>query len=93
MGRGAVNSKGPMVAFLNVLFAIKDAGEELPVNLKFVAEGEEELGSQHLIDFVLEHKKNLAGDACFAPSTSQNIKGDPSTQLGCKGVVEVELEC
>jgi acetylornithine deacetylase/succinyl-diaminopimelate desuccinylase-like protein len=94
VGRGAVNSKGPLVAFLSALFSIRETGEELPVNLKFVAEGEEELGSQHLVDFVLEHKKELAGgSACFAPSTSQNINGVPTLHLGCKGVVEVELEC
>ena len=45
VARGAINSKGPLRAFLNALESIQGAGEELPVNLKFTAEGEEELGS------------------------------------------------
>ncbi len=94
VGRGAYNSKGPMTAFLNSLFSIKQTGGRIPINLKFIAEGEEELGSQHLIDFVEEYADRLSdGTACFSPAPSQNIKGVPSIYLGCKGVVELELEC
>lgn len=94
VGRGAVNSKGPLTAFLNALFSARAVGEEIPVNLKFISEGEEELGSQHLIDFVKEEKGTLEdGTACLAPSASLNIQGVPGMYLGCKGVVEVELEC
>jgi hypothetical protein len=45
MGRGAVNQKGPEATFLAALHAIRGAGKKLPVNLVFVAEGEEEIGS------------------------------------------------
>ena len=45
VGRGAVNQKGPQMAFLTALRAFKDAGVKLPVNLVLVAEGEEEIGS------------------------------------------------
>ncbi len=94
VGRGAVNSKGPMGAFLNALSAIRASGGEIPVNLTFVAEGEEELGSMHLIDFVRAERDRLKDAvACISPSASQNILGVPSLSLGCKGVVEVELEC
>ena len=94
VGRGAVNSKGPMGAFLNALSALRASGSDVPVNLKFVAEGEEELGSQHLIEFVQSERDRLKGAAaCISPSASQNILGVPSLSLGCKGVVEVELEC
>ncbi len=47
VGRGAVNQKGPEAAFLAALHAYKAAGRKLPVNLVFVAEGEEEIGSPH----------------------------------------------
>ncbi len=94
VGRGAYNSKGPLTAFLNSLRALKAVGEELPVSLKFVAEGEEELGSQHLVDFAKQYEQQLRNvTAGFAPSASQNIKGVPSMYLGAKGVVELELEC
>ena len=45
VGRGAVNQKGPQMAFLTALHAFKTAGVKLPVNLVLVAEGEEEIGS------------------------------------------------
>ncbi len=94
VGRGSFNSKGPLTAFLNALLALKMVGEELPVNLMFVAEGEEELGSQHLIDFVKKYADRLhEASACIAPAASQNIQGVPNMFLGAKGVVELELEC
>src|SRR5213082_2610418 len=52
VGRGAVNQKGPESAFLAALHAIRAAGKKLPVNLAFVAEGEEEIGSPHFPQIV-----------------------------------------
>src|SRR3954466_9769696 len=52
IGRGAVNQKGPESAFLAALHAIKGAGKKMPVNLVFVAEGEEEIGSPHFPQIV-----------------------------------------
>ena len=94
VGRGTYNSKGPLTAFLNTLRALEAVGEEFPVNLKFIAEGEEELGSPNLMDFVEKYMDKLRdASACFAPAPCQNIKGVPSMYLGAKGVVELELEC
>src|SRR5919108_3488831 len=47
IGRGATNQKGPEATFLAALHAIRGAGRKVPVNLVFVAEGEEEIGSPH----------------------------------------------
>src|SRR5206468_7576357 len=52
VGRGAVNQKGPESAFLAALHAIRAANRKLPVNLVFVAEGEEEIGSPHFPQIV-----------------------------------------
>src|SRR6185503_20145420 len=52
MGRGAVNQKGPQSAFLAALHAIRGTGQEPPVNLVLVAEGEEEIGSPHFPQIV-----------------------------------------
>jgi acetylornithine deacetylase/succinyl-diaminopimelate desuccinylase-like protein len=57
VGRGAVNQKGPEAAFLAALHAIRAAGKKLPVNLVFVAEGEEEIGSPHFPQIV--HKPEV----------------------------------
>ena len=43
MARGAINSKGPLIAFLNTIQSIQESIDELPVNLIFIAEGEEEM--------------------------------------------------
>src|SRR5436190_8028233 len=52
IGRGAVNQKGPETAFLTALRAFKASGVKLPVNLVFVAEGEEEIASPHFSQVV-----------------------------------------
>ncbi len=94
VARGAINSKGPLIAFLNALESILAVKEEIPVNLKFVAQGDEELGSQHFARFVEEHKEMLGkADALFSPEASQDENGKPIMGLGWKGIEYVELEC
>lgn len=94
MARGATNSKGPMGAFLNAVEAIQEAGEPLPVNLIFVAEGEEELGSQSLVGFVKEHTDMLSrADAVFMPMGKQEADGTTLIWPGTKGIVYLTLEC
>ena len=94
MARGAINTKGPLRAFLNALESIQATGEEVPVNLKFVAEGEEELASAHLPDFINQYVDKLKdADAVFFCSASQNQEGNIVMPLGNKGIVYMELEC
>ncbi len=93
VARGAVNSKGPLGAFLNAVESIKNAGKELPVNLIFVAEGEEELGSRNLPSFIEAYQDKLKkADVVFFPFPSENRKGKPIIHLGVKGIVYFELE-
>src|SRR2546428_6632828 len=94
MGRGAVNQKGPQASFLAALHAIRGAGKKLPVNLVFVAEGEEEIGSPHFPQIVRRPEvaaalKNALG--IFMPSASQGLDGEVTMTLGAKGVIECEL--
>src|SRR6266851_3834662 len=94
MGRGAVNQKGPEATFLAALHAIRGAGKKLPVNLVFVGEGEEEIGSPHFPQIVrrpevLSALKNCMG--IFMPSASQGLDGEVTMTLGAKGVIECEL--
>jgi acetylornithine deacetylase/succinyl-diaminopimelate desuccinylase-like protein len=94
MGRGAVNQKGPEAAFLAALHAIRGAGRKLPVNLVFVAEGEEEIGSPHFPQIVEKAEVQSALRRClgiFMPSASQGLDGQVTITLGAKGVIEVEL--
>ena len=94
VGRGAVNQKGPQAAFLAALHAIRAAGQEMPVNVVLIAEGEEEIGSPHIGQIVHrpEVQAALAGTVgVFMPSASQSLDGVVTVNLGAKGVIEVEL--
>lgn len=92
VSRGIHNTKGPLCAFFNALSVMRRVAE-LPVNLKFVIEGEEEMGSEHLPDFLAEYKDLLTADAVFFPFFCLNSKGKPIIYLGQKGVVKVQLIC
>jgi len=94
MGRGAVNQKGPEATFLAALDAIRAAGRKLPVNLVFVAEGEEEIGSPHFKQVVQHAQVMPALKKCasvFMPFPSQDLEGAVTITLGAKGVIECEL--
>src|SRR5690242_3557917 len=94
MGRGAVNTKGPQAAFLSALHAFRGAGRKLPVNLVFVAEGEEEIGSPHFPQVVRSEEAARALSKCsgiFMPSAEQDEDGVVTVSLGAKGVIELEL--
>jgi acetylornithine deacetylase/succinyl-diaminopimelate desuccinylase-like protein len=94
MGRGAVNQKGPETAFLSALMAFRSAGKKLPVNLVLVCEGEEEIGSPHFGEVVLNPEVMAALKPCigvFMPEAGQDRDGGVQVSLGGKGVVELEL--
>lgn len=94
VARGAINSKGPMMAFFNTLDSIKDVDGQLPVNLIFVVEGEEELGSKSLPGFVDKHLDLLkTADGCFMPLSHQATDGSVDLSFGVKGILYLELEC
>ena len=94
VGRGAVNQKGPEMAFLTALHAFKKAGVKLPVNLVLVAEGEEEIGSTNFATMLADPEVAAAmkrSVGVMMPSTSQQKDGSVSIDLGAKGVVELQL--
>jgi acetylornithine deacetylase/succinyl-diaminopimelate desuccinylase-like protein len=94
MGRGAVNQKGPEAAFLAALHAIRGAGRKPPVNLVFVGEGEEEIGSPHFPQVVHRPEVEAAlkrTTGVFVPSAEQDLDGQVIMTLGAKGVIECEL--
>jgi len=94
VGRGAVNQKGPQMAFLSALKAFKDAGVKPPVNLVLVAEGEEEIGSTNFRDITADPEVNAAlrnAVGVVMPSTGQDRDGAAEIDLGAKGVIEVQL--
>jgi acetylornithine deacetylase/succinyl-diaminopimelate desuccinylase-like protein len=94
VGRGAVNSKGPQGAFMAAVHGIRSSGRKLPVNLVFVCESEEEIGSPHIQQVVRRPDVTAALKKCvgvLTPSATQGLDGTVTMSLGAKGVVELEL--
>jgi acetylornithine deacetylase/succinyl-diaminopimelate desuccinylase-like protein len=91
VARGAENSKGSLASFLNMLDSWRAVHGRYPVNLKFVYDGEEELGSPSLPGFVEAYKNQLQADACVFPGLSQARSGKPVLKLGFKGILFLEL--
>jgi acetylornithine deacetylase/succinyl-diaminopimelate desuccinylase-like protein len=92
VGRGAFNSKGPLVGFLTVLRAFHDAGIALPLNVRFLIEGEEEIGSPSLESYVRRHLDQLRKcHAAFIPYMATNRHGRIQIRLGFKGLALLEF--
>lgn len=93
IARGAFNSKGPLMAFVNAVQSIKAVTGDVPVNMIFVTDGEEELGSPHLPQFIDAYKVELKqAEAMYGHMPSEMVKGHPQVILGFKGNAYFELE-
>ena len=91
IGRGATNSKGPQMSQLNAFRAIKAVHGKLPVNLIFVAEGDEERMDIGLRKFVKDHSDLLNGADAMLLFGGQSPSGGGSYGAGSEGCVYVEL--
>jgi len=92
IARGAVNSKGALAGVFNALRSIQEA-DRLPVNILFVIEGEEEIGSLHLEPFIREHRDELGGIGVVDFDFSQDSTKKVTLHLGLKGIVYLDLKC
>ena len=91
-GRGATDNKSGVLAFNKAAKAFLKVRGELPVNLKFIIEGEEEIGSLHLGPWVEENTDLLEADGMHCLDGSVDIAtGLPDVDLGLKSVLFVEL--
>jgi len=92
IGRGATNSKGPELAYWNALMSIKAVTGKLPVNLIFVAEGDEERMDIGLRKFVMDHPEFFKGaDALIGEGGGQAPSGGAGVGGGSEGCVYIEL--
>ncbi|MGV9169834.1 MAG: M20/M25/M40 family metallo-hydrolase, partial [Promethearchaeia archaeon] len=91
-GRGVADNKGDLITRVWALKAFQDTATDLPVNIKFMAEGEEEIGSPHLHEFVKENKDFLKADGGIWEFGSSDIEGRQEVWLGLKGLLYVQLE-
>jgi acetylornithine deacetylase/succinyl-diaminopimelate desuccinylase-like protein len=90
-GRGTADDKGQIHIHMKALEAYREAKGTPPVNLKFLFEGEEEVGSVNLEDFVLSNKEKLACDAAVVSDTPMLAPDLPSICAGLRGMVYMEL--
>jgi len=92
VGRGAFNSKGPLFGTLAVLKAFQRSGIAPPVNFRFLIEGEEEIGSPSLPNYIATNRDRLAAsDAVFIPYFGTSGRGETILRLGFKGLSLLEF--
>ena len=89
--RGVADNKGNFAARLHAIDAILAETGELPCRVKFVVEGEEEIGSVNLEPFVKANRELLAGDVCVWEVGGVDHENAPIQMLGLRGICYVEL--
>ncbi|MFP7175150.1 M20/M25/M40 family metallo-hydrolase [Priestia filamentosa] len=89
--RGAGDNKGQLMAHVLAVKTYLDAVGELPINIKFVFEGEEENGSVNLSSFVEENKELLKADLVYSSDGSSHESDAPLMLLGVRGMLYLEL--
>jgi acetylornithine deacetylase/succinyl-diaminopimelate desuccinylase-like protein len=90
-GRGVTDDKGPVYLVLKTAQAFCAQEGGLPLNVKFLFEGEEEIGSPHLPDFVAEHAGELAADLVISADGAMWRPSEPSLSLKSKGLVSMDI--
>ena len=90
-GRGVSDDKSHLTARLFAIDAILESDGDLPCNIKFIIEGEEETSSVHLHDFIKENLGLLKADACIWEFGGVDHRGVPMQYLGLRGICYVEL--
>ncbi|HEY0983232.1 dipeptidase [Schlesneria sp.] len=89
--RGATDDKGQMFTHIKSAEAWLRTIGKLPVNLKYVIEGEEEVGSRNLEDFLNARRDRLQADVAVVSDTSQYGPNQPAITYGLRGIVAVEI--
>ncbi|BAV10295.1 Acetylornithine deacetylase/Succinyl-diaminopimelate desuccinylase [Filimonas lacunae] len=89
--RGACDDKGQFYMHIKA-FETMTQTNSLPVNIKFLIEGEEEIGSRNLQDFVEAHKELLKADVILISDTAMLSLENPSIDVGVRGLTYIEVE-
>lgn len=89
--RGSADDKGQMFMHIKAFEALNKSNE-LPCNVKFMIEGEEEIGSPSLVNFVKDNKEKLKNDIILISDTSMISNDQPSISVGLRGLSYVEVE-
>jgi acetylornithine deacetylase/succinyl-diaminopimelate desuccinylase-like protein len=90
-GRGVTDDKGPVYMVLKTAQAFMAQEGALPLNVKFLFEGEEEIGSPHLPDYVARNAADLAADLVISADGAMWRPTEPSLSLASKGLVTMDI--
>jgi acetylornithine deacetylase/succinyl-diaminopimelate desuccinylase-like protein len=91
--RGAADDKGQFYMHIKAVEALRAAhGGQLPVNVKFIVEGEEEVGGGSIAKYVAQNAARLRADVALVSDTSMYAEGMPTLCIGLRGLVYTELE-
>lgn len=91
-GRGTADDKGQVHIHIKALEALLKTSGKLPINIKVMIEGEEEVGSVSLWNFVKENRQRLKADALVVSDTSMLARGVPSVTYGLRGLNYYQIE-
>src|ERR1700681_126346 len=91
-GRGTADDKGQVHIHLKALESLQKVNGKFPINVKVLIEGEEEVGSVSLWDYVQKNKEKLKADALIVSDTSMLGKGVPSITYGLRGLNYYQIE-
>ncbi len=91
--RGSADDKGQMYIHVKAVEALRQLhGGRLPVNVKFLVEGEEEVGGKSIAKFVPAHPEKLRADAALVSDTAMFQAGLPTLCIGLRGLIYMEWE-
>jgi acetylornithine deacetylase/succinyl-diaminopimelate desuccinylase-like protein len=90
--RGAADDKGQMYMHIKAVEALFAVHGKLPINVKFLVEGEEEVGGESVAKYVAENKTKLKADVALVSDTSLYADGVPTLCIGLRGLVYTEIE-
>lgn len=90
--RGASDDKGQAYIHVKAIETWLKSGQDVPVNIKIILEGEEEVGSPNLVPFLKDYKEELACDMVLVSDTAMFAKDTPSITYGLRGLAYMELE-
>lgn len=91
-GRGTADDKGQMYMHVKAVEALRAVSGTLPVNVRFLIEGEEEVGGASITSFVAENAGRLQADVALVSDTAMYAPGLPTLCIGLRGLIYMEIE-
>ena len=91
-GRGVADNKGQFLCHLLAMEAILKEHDELPINIKIILDGEEEIGSKGLADFAAKNKELLKADMVYTSDGGTQRPDKPTVVFGVRGVMNFDLD-